>query len=139
MARELKTKMNNASVEKFIDAVPDEQKRDDSRAIVRLMRTVTKEEPKMWGTAIIGFGTYRYKYTSGQEADWPLAAFSPRKQNLTLYVMPGFETYDDLMSKLGKYKTGKVCIYIKNLRDVDEDILKKLIKGSVDHVKKKHS
>lgn len=138
MAYEPKTKETKASVKKFIDAVAGEQRRDDCRAVIALMQKITKEEPKMWGPSIVGFGSYHYKYESGHEGDSCLAAFSPRKPNLTLYVMPGFEGYEDLMSKLGKYKTGKVCIYIKSLSDIDIKVLEKLIKGSVDFVKKKY-
>lgn len=134
---ELKTKLNDASVEKFLDAVPDEKRRADSYAVLELMKKVTKHEPKMWGGAIIGFGSYRYKYASGQEGDWPPAAFSPRKANLTLYIMPGFDRYEELMKKLGKYKTGKCCLYINKLEDVDQKVLKELIKASYDLMCKK--
>jgi len=138
MAYEAKTKETKANVEKFIDAVPDEQKRDDCRAVVQLMQKVTKAEPKMWGTSIVGFGNYHYKYASGHEGNSCLTGFSPRKQNLTLYIMPGFEQYEDLMSKLGKYKMGKMCIYIKNLSDIDITVLEKLIRNSVKHMKEKY-
>jgi hypothetical protein len=134
---ELKTKLNDASVEKFLGAVPDEKRRADSYAVLELMKKVTKQEPKMWGSAIIGFGMYRYKYASGQEGDWPPAAFSPRKANLTLYIMPGFDRYEELMKKLGKYKTGKCCLYISKLEDVDQKVLKELIKESYDLMCKK--
>lgn len=138
MASELKTKQSDASVENFISTVSDEKKRDDCHAIAKLMKKVTKEEPKMWGPSIVGFGTYHYKYASGREGDWPLTGFSPRKQNLTLYIMPGFDKYEELMRKLGKYKIGKSCLYIKNLEDVDNAVLEKLIKSSVDYMKKKY-
>jgi len=98
------------------------------------MQEVTGEEPVMWGTSIIGFGSYHYKYTSGQEAEWFLSGFSPRKQSLTLYIMSGFDEYEPLLAKLGKYKTGKSCLYINKLADVDQDILKDLISKSVDHM-----
>ncbi len=139
MAKEIKTKKTNASVSKFIDAVEDEGKREDAYTVLKLMQKITKEEPKMWGAAIVGFGTYQYKYASGQQGDWPLVGFSPRKQNLTLYIMPGFDKYDDLMSKLGKYKTGKSCLYIKSLRDIDMKVLQLLITSSVDFMKKKYA
>lgn len=131
--------MTDASVSKFIDAVEDEGKREDAYTVLKLMRKITKEEPKLWGTAIVGFGTYQYKYASGQQGDWPLVGFSPRKQNLTLYIMPGFDKYDDLMSKLGKYKTGKSCLYIKSLQDVDMKVLEALIANSVDYMRMKYA
>jgi hypothetical protein len=139
MAKEPKTKKTDASVSKFIDTVEDEQKRDDANTILKLMQKITKEEPKMWGSAIVGFGKYTYKYASGQQGDWPLVGFSPRKQNLTLYIMPGFEKYDDLMEKLGKYKTGKSCLYIKSLQDIDMKILQSIITQSVDYMKEKYT
>lgn len=132
---ELKTKKNDASVEDFLNAVESEKKRADSFKILEIMREVTGEEPKMWGGSIVGFGTYHYKYTSGHEGDWPLAGFSPRKQNLSLYIMAGFKRYEELMSKLGKYKTGKSCLYINKLEDVNRDVLKELITESVEWMK----
>ena len=128
---ELKTKQNNTSVTEFIAAVVDKQQRVDARKISAMMRTATGSRAKMWGTNIVGFGSYHYKYASGQEGDWPIVGFSPRKQNLSLYIMPGFGRFDKLMAKLGKYKTGKSCLYIKRLSDVDEIVLEKLIDGSV--------
>ena len=133
---ELKTKINDASVEKFLKTIPDEKKQQDSFAILDMMKEVTGEEPKMWGTSIIGFGTYRYKYASGQEGDWLRIGFSPRKQNLSLYIMSGFQHHDDLMAKLGKYSTGKGCLYIKKLEDIDQNVLKELIKASFTTMKK---
>ena len=132
---ELKTKLNDASVDAFINGIDDEQKRADSFAVLKLMQQVTKAEPKMWGTAIIGFGAYRYKYASGREGDWMLVGFSPRKANLTLYITRGFEQYDELLSKLGKYTTGGGCLYIKRLADVDTGVLKEMVKQSVAHLK----
>ncbi len=93
----------------------------------------------MWGPSIVGFGTYHYKYASGREGDWFLTGFSPRKQNLTLYIMAGFKRYDELLNKLGKYKTGKSCLYIRNLDDVDVDVLRELVKQSVEHVARSHA
>ena len=134
---ELKTKLTNASVKKFINTVPDEQKRADCLALVDLMRKVTKAEPKMWGSSIVGFGSYHYKYASGREADWMLVGFSPRKQNLTLYIMAGFEEYEALLKKLGtKHSIGKSCLYIKRLGDVHQPTLKKMIQLSVTHMLK---
>ncbi|NPE30541.1 DUF1801 domain-containing protein [Methanococcoides sp. SA1] len=132
---ELKTRKNEASVEDFINSVEDEKKRTDSLAIMDLMQEVTGEEPAMWGNSIVGFGSYTYKYASGRTGDWMLVGFSPRKQNLTLYIMPGFEQYADLLSKLGKYKLGKSCLYIKKLEDVDLDVVQKLVKQSGEYRK----
>ena len=136
---ELKTKETDASVEVFLDSIEDEQRREDCKAVAKLMQQVTKEKPKMWGSSIVGFGQYHYKYASGHEGDAALTGFSPRKQALTLYIMGGFDTYNDLMSKLGPYKIGKACLYVKRLADVDQKVLKELIKQSVDHMKKTNS
>jgi len=136
---ELKTKPNNRSVENILKSIEDEKKRQDSYAILNLMKEVTEAEPKMWGPSIIGFGSYHYKYESGREGDWFLTGFSPRKQNLTLYIMPGFERYEELMKKLGKYKTGKACLYIKKLEDVDQASLRELVEQSVKYLKMKYS
>ena len=127
---ELKTKLNDASVEDFLNKVEDDQKRKDSFEIIKMMRHATKEEPKMWGPAIIGFGSYHYKYESGREGDMPIIGFSPRKQNLTLYVGLGGDSENQLLKKLGKHTTGKVCLYIKKLADVDRTVLQKLINES---------
>lgn len=131
---ELKTKPTGASVEDFLQSVADPQQREDSFRVLKLMKEVTKTEPRMWGGSIVGFGDYHYKYPSGCEGDWFLAGFSPRKGNLTLYLMSGFAGYDELLAKLGKYKTGKACLYIKRLEDVDLAALKKLVKASFTHV-----
>jgi hypothetical protein len=132
---ELKTKPTEQSVEDFLNAIPDEQKRADAFAIVKLMKQVTRAEPKMWGSSIVGFGSYHYKYASGHEGDTCLVGFSPRKQNLTLYLMLGVADYSDLLNKLGKHKTGKGCLYINKLADVDVPTLKELIKQSVKQLK----
>ena len=132
---ELKTKLNDASVEDFLNGVADENRRRDCFAVLEIMREVTGEEPKMWGASIIGFGSYRYKYASGREGDWTITAFSPRKQNLTLYIVPGFARYSGLMQKLGKHKTGKGCLYINKLEDIDLPTLRELVAQSVAHVK----
>ena len=109
---ELKTKKNTASVEAFLQAIADETKRKDSFAILEMMKQATGSEPVMWGESIIGFGDAHYRYASGREGDWFLTGFSPRKQNLTLYIMSGFDEHDQMMQKLGRYKTGKACLYI---------------------------
>ena len=135
---ELKTKQTDESVNAFLNSITDEQKRKDAFAISKLMQTATKSPPKMWGSSIVGFGNYHYKYASGREGDWMLIGFSPRKQNLTLYIMAGFEQYGALLKKLGKYKTAKSCLYINRLNDIDLPTLKELIKQSVNHMRKTH-
>jgi hypothetical protein len=132
---EVKTKVNEASVEGFLNSVADEQSRKDCFEILKMMKQVTKEEPKMWGASIVGFGSYHYKGASGREGDWMLIGFSPRKQNLTLYLMHGFEVHKDLLKKLGKYKTSMGCLYIKKLDDVDKKVLKELMAESVKRMK----
>lgn len=133
-----KTIPTEQSVEEFLNAVEDDQKRKDSFALLDLMRQVTDLEPTMWGSSIVGFGSYHYKYDSGREGDAILAGFSPRKQALTIYNMGGFEGDDDLLRKLGKHTTGKGCLYIKRLDDVDLPTLKTLIEESVKRVKRNH-
>lgn len=137
----IKTLPNDASVEDFINAVSDEVKKKDSFELLRLFTKITGEKPKMWGTSIIGFGQYHYKSErSRQEGDWPLTGFSPRKQNLTLYMMQGFDGMQDLLVGLGKHKvSGGSCLYINKLSDVDMDVLQKLVKTSYLAMKKKHS
>jgi len=136
---EVKTKVTKASVDKFIQGIQDEQTREDCLKIVSIMQKATKAGPKMWGTSIVGFGSYHYKYASGREGDWFLVGFSPRKQNLTLYIMSGFDEYNSLMKKLGKHATGKSCLYIKRLADIDTKVLKELVTKSVKHMQKAHS
>jgi len=132
---ELKTKVNDVSVEGFLNSVADEQKREDCFEILKLMKQVTKETPRMWGSSIVGFGSYHYVGKSGREGDWMLTGFSPRKQNLTLYLMGGFDSEKDLLKKLGKYKTSVGCLYIKKLEDVDKKVLKELVTASVNKLK----
>jgi len=128
---ELKTKKTEASVDDFLNGLPSEQTRKDCFEIVKLMKQATKAEPKMWGSSIIGFGSTRLKYASGRELDWMIIGFSPRKQNLTLYLTGNLNTYADLLQKLGKHKTGGGCLYIKTLMDVDTKVLKEIIQQSV--------
>jgi hypothetical protein len=135
---ELKTKVSKASVEKFLNSVKDEQKRKDSFKILEMMKKITKEEPKMWGPSIVGFGSYHYKYASGHEGDMCIAGFSPRKEALTIYLVPGFQKNKSLIQKFGKYKTGKSCLYIKKLADVDLKVLEKLISDSYKYMMKKY-
>lgn len=133
---ELKTRKTGASVDDFIDGIADDRRRQDCLALAELMREITGDEPAMWGPSMVGFGRYHYKYASGRENDWFEAGFSPRKQNLTLYIMSGFSGYDDLMARLGKHTTGKSCLYLKRLEDVDLAVLEELIRRSVAHVRK---
>lgn len=132
----LKTQENKMSVLRFLKSIKDPDKRKDCFALLEIMKTVTKEPPKMWGTSIVGFGSYHYKYESGREGDWFLAGFSPRKQALTLYIMSGFPQHQELLKKLGKYKTGKSCLYVKRLQDVHVPTLKRLFLRSVAHMRK---
>lgn len=133
---EPKTKETTASVATFLKKVADKTRREDCQTVVEMMRDITKEEPKMWGSSIVGFGRYRYKYASGREGEWPITGFSPRKGDLTLYLMGGFESSPELMKQLGKHKTGKGCLYIKQLADVDLPVLRKLVTKSVKHMAK---
>lgn len=134
---EIKTKVSNKSVLGFIKTVDGAEKQKDAKALLAIFKEATGEKPKLWGDSIIGFGSYHYESTrSSQKGDWPLTGFSPRKQNLTVYIMPGFEKYEALMQKLGTYKSGRSCLYFKRLSDIDVEILKKLISSSVAHMKK---
>jgi hypothetical protein len=135
---ENKTKPIKASVTSFISSIEDEQRRRDAKKVAAMMREATGSRAKMWGANIVGYGTYHYKYESGREGDFLITGFSPRKQALTLYIIPGFNHFESLMSKLGNYKTGKSCLYIKRLSDVDEKILKRLIVGSVKPLRKNY-
>jgi len=128
---ELKTKPTDESVKDFLNRIPDRERREDCFAVAQLMEEITGDKPKMWGPSIVGFGTYHYKYDSGREGDWLVIGFSPRKKDLTLYLMMGFEKHAELMKQLGKHSTGKSCLYIKRLSDIDVPTLKKLIKASV--------
>lgn len=144
---ENKTTENSASVDAFLDSIADEQQKQEAKAICKLMREATGEEPKKWGDSIIGFGHIHMKYASGRELDWMLTGFSPRKSQMTLYVMTGFGDYaaasgydpKPLLDKLGKYSTGKSCLYIKKLADVAPVVLKRLVAESAEHLKIAHS
>jgi hypothetical protein len=136
MASDLKTQKTRASVKAFLEGVPNEGRRRDGFAVSALMEEITGEKPAMWGTSIVGFGTYHYKYRSGQEADWPLVGFSPRKDNLTVYIAPSLANYKELLAKLGKHKTSVGCLYLKSLDDVHVPTLKKLVRQSVKDMKK---
>ena len=136
---ELKTKPTKQSVKDFVNAIKDEQRKKDCRTVSRIMKRITKANPKMWGPGIVGFGSYHYKYASGREGDWFLVGFAPRKQNLTLYIMSGFKKYSALLKKLGKHKIGGSCLYVKRLDDVDMDVLTELIEDSVAYVRKSNA
>ncbi len=133
-----KTLPNQLSVKDFLEKIEHPQKRQDCFEILGIMQRITAEPPVMWGTSIVGFGTYHYKYESGREGDMLKIGFSPRKQNLTMYIMPGFSRYDELMSKLGQYKTGKSCLYIKKLDDVDKRVLEELFIEAYKYMSEKY-
>jgi len=135
---ENKTKATKTSVTEFMNSIEDGQKRRDARTVAAMMRKSTGKRAKMWGPSIVGYGTYHYKYASGREGDFMITGFSPRKQALTVYILAGFKPYEKLMAKLGKYKTGKSCLYIKRLSDVDEKVLQKLIDESVKYMRKNY-
>lgn len=136
----IKTTATNVSVQGFIEGIDDETKRNDSHALLELFSRITGEHPVMWGSSIVGFGSYHYKSErSKQEGDWPLTGFSPRKQALTIYIMDGFTDYDDLLKELGKYKTSVGCLYIKRLSDVNQVILAELISRSFTRMKRNNS
>lgn len=133
---ENKTKPTDQSVIAFLEKVEDETRRQDCFTLVELMKEATGEEARMWGDTIIGFGSYHYKYESGREGDFLVVGFSPRKQNLTLYIMGGFDLYETLLKKLGKHKTGKSCLYVNKLADVDPQVLRQLVTESVEYMRK---
>lgn len=133
-----KTRKNHGSVRDFLAQVEDPGRRADAERVLGMMRDVTGDEPAMWGASLVGFGSYHYRYASGREGEWFLCGFSPRKRNITLYIMPGFSAYDGLMGRLGKHKTGKSCLYINKLADVDEGVLRELVEASVAHMRAKY-
>ena len=135
---ENKTKKNTVSVASFLNAIEDPRKRSDAKKVAAMMRRATGKRARMWGSSIVGYGEYHYKYESGREGDWALVGFSPRKQNLAVYIMPGFDPFSALMKKLGKYMTGKSCLYLNKLDDVDHDVLEKLIGESIKVMRKRY-
>lgn len=135
---ENKTRPTNEDVIDFLNSVDHKTRREDGFALLEMMEEVTGEEAVMWGSSIVGFGRYRFKYESGREGEWMLCGFSPRKQSLVLYIMPGFKSYDNLLKKLGKHSTGKSCLYIRRLVDVDQAVLQELIDRSVAQMRDKH-
>jgi hypothetical protein len=128
---ELKTRKNAASIHKFLENVEHPTRRQNSFEILEMMREITGDQGSMWGDSIVGFGDFSYTNTTNKEFKWFKTGFSPRKQSLTLYIMDGFDSYDEILSRLGKYKTGKSCLYINKLADVDLDVLRELIDASV--------
>ena len=133
-----KTTENDLSVEEFLNNVKDDQKREDSFRILEMMTEMSGYEPKMWGSSIVGFGSYHYKYESGREGDMCRIGFSPRAQNLTLYMMPGYSDFSEELERLGKHKLGKSCLYIKRLSDVDEEVLREMIQKDLDIMAEKY-
>ncbi len=136
---ELKTKKHDQDPMEFINSVEHPVRKADAIQVFKLMQKISGDKGSMWGPSIIGFGQYHYKYASGREGDWFLTGFSPRKTSLTLYIMPGFSRYESLLAKLGKHKTGKSCLYINKLKDVNMDVLEELIRESVELLKRKSS
>jgi len=136
---ELKTKKTSASVPAFLKSVENEQRRKDSFELLEIFKQVTKMTPALWGNSIVGFGEYHYKSErSSQEGDWPLTGFSPRKRNMTVYIMPGFANYQDMLSKLGQHKTSVSCIYFSKLENIDVRVLKQIIRKSVSDMKRRY-
>jgi len=129
---ELKTRRNDASVEEFLASVANARRREDSFTLLAMLKRITGEEPKMWGSSIVGFGSYRYRYASGRSGEWLRIGFSPRKQSTTVYVMPGFSSHEEILARLGKHRTGKSCLYINKLPDVDLEVLEELMRGSLE-------
>ena len=134
----IKTARTTASVSAFLNGIPDARKRSECRSVGKMMREVTGARPHMWGGSIVGYGSYRYRYESGREGSWFLCGYSPRAQNLTIYIMPGFSEFAPLMGKLGKYKTGKSCLYIRSLDEVDKGVLRELIGRSVEVMRSRY-
>ena len=135
---DLKTRPTASSVDAFIDTLDDEHKRADCRNLARMMAEITGASGVMWGSSIVGFGSYHYRYASGREGDFFETGFSPRKRALTLYVMAGFSAYGDLLEGLGKYSVGKSCLYVKRLADVDPDVLREMLTQSVSYIRAKY-
>lgn len=135
---ELKTRPNDEDVEAFLASVEDEKRREDCRTVMEILARITDETPKMWGGSIIGFGSYDYRYDSGRTGTWFRTGVSPRKQALTIYVMAGFDRYDEIMARLGKYRTGTSCLYVKRLEDVDLDVLEELARTSLEHMERQY-
>lgn len=133
-----KTVPSNASVQAFVAAVDNEQRRRDTRELIALMREITGEEGRMWGSSLVGFGSYHYRYASGREGDFFLTGLSPRKTALAVYIMPGFGRYQAQLQRLGPHKTGRSCLYLKSLDAVDRNVLAEIIRDSVAHMREKY-
>ena len=133
---ELKTKPTRRSVKAFLNRVDDEGRRADCFRLLPVMEKAARRAPRMWGESIVGFGSYHYTYASGREGDWPITGFSPRKRDLTIYIMPGFGNYQDLMEGLGKFRTGRSCLYVKRLDDIDMKLLAQLVRKAVADMRK---
>ena len=136
---ENKTKATRASVEGYIDAIEDEARRTDCQALLKLMSDATKEKPTMWGTSIVGFGSYHYRYDSGREGDMCIVGFSSRKGDISLYLTAGFEGRDALLARLGKHKVAKACLYVRRMSDVDPKVLKQLVAAAFEDRKRRHA
>ena len=136
---QLKTRPTRKSVTRFLESVEHDTRREDARELLKLFKRVTGKRPVMWCDSIVGFGSYHYRQKSGQEADWPLTGFSPRKQSLSVYIMPGFATYGKMLARLGKHKTARSCLYINKLADIDTTILEQLITASVKDMQRQHT
>jgi len=134
----LKTAKTGTSVGQYLDSIADRQKRADCKVIARMMRDATGKRASMWGSSIVGYDSYDYRYASGHGGSWPICGFSARAQNIAIYIMPGFSGFGDLMDRLGKFRTGKSCLYIKRLADVDEAVLQQLINASVGEMRRKY-
>lgn len=135
---ELKTKPSDASVSDFIDGIQHERRREDAKQLLKLMKRWSRMKPKLWGTSMVGFGSYRYTNTTGKENGWFRTGFSPRKANLVVYIMPGYTDYGELLAKLGKHKLGKSCLYINKLADIDLAVLEQLVKASLAEMKERY-
>jgi len=136
---EMKTRPTQQSAESFVAAIADAGRRGQCEVLLDVMRSATKCEPVMWGSGIIGFGSHHYRYASGREGDWFLVGFAPRKTNLTVYVMDGFERHQELLDVLGRHRTGKSCLYIRNLADIDINVLRAIVASSVRNMQLAHS
>jgi hypothetical protein len=128
---ELKTKATNASVSEFLAAIEDDERREACLVVAKIMKKATRHDPKMWGASIVGFGSMRYRYASGRELDWFITGFAPRKNDVTLYIMPGVDRYREQLKSLGKYKSATSCLYIRKLSDIDPSVLREIVEASV--------
>ncbi len=135
---ELKTRPNDGDVEAFLASVENEKRREDCRAVMGMLARLTGERPKMWGGSIIGFGSYDYAYESGRTGTWMRIGCSPRKQSLTIYIMSGVDRYEEILARLGTYRTGKSCLYVKRLEDIDLDVLEQLASASLDDMDRRY-